>query len=130
MTRRTTPLVGHKAWFGPRSFGWGWDPVSWEGWVSTAAWFVASLGLAGVNAPWPSVTVLVVGLLATCILKGTPPGGPTAAEHFFAQRRNAKRTPQMQERDRQLRRILEDEPSVTDVADRMQRFRPNRARKR
>ncbi len=20
-------------WFGPKSFGWGWTPVTWEGWV-------------------------------------------------------------------------------------------------
>src|ERR1019366_1097023 len=24
---RTAPLIGRKAWFGPRRFGWGLDPV-------------------------------------------------------------------------------------------------------
>lgn len=24
-----------KPWFGPRKFGFGWTPVSWEGWICT-----------------------------------------------------------------------------------------------
>lgn len=27
---------GRKAWFGPRPFGYGYTPISWEGWAVTA----------------------------------------------------------------------------------------------
>ncbi len=51
---RTTPLVGEKAWFGPRRHGWGLAPRTWEGWA------------------------LVALFLAVVLLKGTSPGGHRA----------------------------------------------------
>ena len=30
---RTKPLIGHKAWFGPRRWGWGLSPATAEGWA-------------------------------------------------------------------------------------------------
>jgi len=26
-----------KPWFGPKYLGWGWRPITWEGWLSTLA---------------------------------------------------------------------------------------------
>jgi hypothetical protein len=127
---RFTPLVGEKAWFGPRRHGWppGWEPVSWEGWVATLGWVVVMLGGVPYDGP-ARVAVAVVGalgLLATCVLKGTSPGGPEAGDRFAEIRRYAKRTPEQTEADRVRRRLTADEPSVSDAAVRLRRVRPRR----
>jgi hypothetical protein len=82
---RTRPIIGRKAWFGPRSLGWGWGPISWEGWAAGAAFLAivfvgptvfgdADRNLLGLSATG--------ALLLLCVLKGTSPGGPDrAAEH-------------------------------------------------
>jgi hypothetical protein len=129
---RFTPLVGKKVWFGPRSGGWGWDPVSWEGWLAIPFWFGLGVGVQRwlEPSPWVPAVVILAGVVATAVLKGTPPGGADAADRFHEMRRNARRTPEMKERDRRLRQAIEDEPSVTAVADRMRRVRPNRDRRR
>jgi len=54
---RTTPLIGPKAWFGPRRFGWGLEAVSVEGWVLTAMIIVA-----GLLAPAEICTEVVLGV--------------------------------------------------------------------
>jgi hypothetical protein len=82
---RTKPLVGRKAWFGPRRMGWGLSPVSAEGWAVTAAAAAAAIGLAVADRrhPWPALLVVIV-LLVIVFLKGTSPGGPSAYEEFQA----------------------------------------------
>lgn len=66
-------------WFGPRSgFGWGWTPVTWEGWAVVILWF-AALALAyhllgSTRAFAFAVAGLVVLLIVICALTGTPPG--------------------------------------------------------
>ncbi|MEY2474512.1 MAG: hypothetical protein QOK28_3841 [Actinomycetota bacterium] len=82
---RIKPILGTKLWFEPRGWGgWGWTPVSWEGWAVVAAFVAASLVLSAV-APW-SVVVLVGVLVAVCWLKGTSPGGPAARRLLQIQR--------------------------------------------
>ena len=51
---RTTPLIGEKAWFGPRRAGWGLAPITWEGWALVAVFVILAF------------------------LKGTSPGGRRA----------------------------------------------------
>jgi hypothetical protein len=34
-----------KPWFGPRKFGFGWTPFSWEGWACTFLVVVVFTGL-------------------------------------------------------------------------------------
>lgn len=34
-----------KPWFGPRKFGYGVTPLSWEGWICTILSFFAFAGL-------------------------------------------------------------------------------------
>jgi hypothetical protein len=82
---RTKPLLGRKAWFGPRRMGWGLSPVSAEGWAVTAAAIAAAAGLAVTDRrhPWPALLVVAV-LLVIVFLKGTSPGGPRAYEEFQA----------------------------------------------
>lgn len=82
---RTSPVVGKKAWFGPRRFGWGLEPASLEGWIVTAAMVAAMLVRRKVEQRHRWVIQLVVlALLATILLKGTSPGGPHARSEFKA----------------------------------------------
>jgi hypothetical protein len=82
---RTKPLLGRKAWFGPRRMGWGLSPVSAEGWVVSAAAAAAAIGLAAADRRGRWIALLVVILLLVIVfLKGTSPGGPRAWEEFQA----------------------------------------------
>ena len=69
--------VTRKPWFGPRRFGWGWTPVSWEGWVTSIV-FVAAIVLAGSLlssvARTVAIIALIVALLVVSFLTGGLPG--------------------------------------------------------
>ena len=74
------PRLVEKPWFGPRRvFGWGWTPVTWQGWAVIAVFVVAiaacAVLLPGVAAKVIAEVVLIVLLLAVCALTGTRPGG-------------------------------------------------------
>jgi hypothetical protein len=86
---RTKPVIGQKAWFGPRRFGWGLAPVSAEGWAVTLGGIAVVIVVASVvrHARWLGLIVIPLVLLAV-YLKGTSPGGPRAREEFNAARRN------------------------------------------
>jgi hypothetical protein len=80
---RNTPLIGKKAWFGPRRFGWGLDPVSPEGWTVTAIAALLSVAAKrGQRATRIGAGLLLAALLVTAVLKGTTPGGPRARRAF------------------------------------------------
>ena len=88
---RTKPLLGRKAWFGPRQLGWGLSPVSAEGWAVTAAAAAAAVGLAAADRRdrWTALiaqksVLVVVPLVVVVFLKGTSPGGRRAWEEFQA----------------------------------------------
>jgi hypothetical protein len=90
---RTNPLLGRKAWFGPRQVGWGLSPVSAEGWGVTAAAAAAAVGLAVADRRdrWTALlarksAIVVVPLVVITFLKGTSPGGRRAWEEFRASR--------------------------------------------
>jgi uncharacterized membrane protein YphA (DoxX/SURF4 family) len=84
---RTKPLVGRKAWFGPRRLGWGLAPVTVEGWVVVAIGAAVAVGLATIDrhTRWLAL-IVVAAMLAITFLKGTSPGGPDAWEEFQATR--------------------------------------------
>jgi hypothetical protein len=88
---RTTPLVGRKAWFGPRRFGWGLGPASPEGWAVVVIGAVAAIGLATLDkhSRWTAI-IVVVALIAVTFLKGTSPGGPREWEEFQAARNSGQ----------------------------------------
>jgi hypothetical protein len=82
---RTKPLLGRKAWFGPRRMGWGLSPVSAEGWAVSAAAAAAAIALATADRRdrWSALLVVVL-LLVIVFLKGTSPGGSRAWAEFQA----------------------------------------------
>jgi hypothetical protein len=84
---RTSPLVGRKAWFGPRRLGWGLGPVTPEGWAFTIV--CAALGLA--IRRWSPDSrkaryALFTGFVLCVLLKGSAPGGAGARAEFDAAR--------------------------------------------
>ncbi len=86
-TVRTTPLIGTEVWFAPRRIGWGWNPVSREGWIVTAIVAVASMALKrGGDKRRGAKILLAVLYLTVVVLKGTAPGGAEARRAFEATR--------------------------------------------
>lgn len=45
-------MFGKPAWFVPKKSGWGLTPVTWQGWVYTAAW------LGAITLPFSSLMLL------------------------------------------------------------------------
>ncbi len=43
-----------RRWFGPKTFGWGASPASWEGWVATGVFVVALVGVSLLIQPTDS----------------------------------------------------------------------------
>jgi hypothetical protein len=72
-------MITRHPWFGTKKYiGWGWRPISWEGWAVTILWlasvFAAHL-LMGATPAFTAVAIgLVVLLLVICWLTGLPPG--------------------------------------------------------
>lgn len=72
-------MITKYPWFGPkRSFGWGWTPITWEGWALTALMLIAVLGAFLVFGRSPAATYITIGVTAVflvlVILTGTAPG--------------------------------------------------------
>jgi len=75
------PLV-KKPWFGPRHLpGYGWSPITWQGWLVIVLFVVAILACAfllpGVALKVGAEIVLIALLLAVCLLTGTRPSSGT-----------------------------------------------------
>ena len=67
-------------WFRAKLYGWGWTPVTWQGWAVLAAFLALLWADALVFPPrsaMPAYIAVVVGLsallLVICWLKGEPP---------------------------------------------------------
>lgn len=65
-------------WFGPRRIGFGWRPVTWEGWLVTIGGMVvvaAGTALvqdrAGQLASLGVLAIAIAVLVVLCIVKGT-----------------------------------------------------------
>ena len=74
---RTQPLIGRKAWFGPRRKGHGLTPVTAEGWAVVIVGSVGEIATFIIMwpVPWPAF-VIAAAMVAVLLLKGTSPGGP------------------------------------------------------
>ena len=84
---RTTPLIGKKLWFGPRDGGWGWQPESTEGWVTSWVLVGAAVVAAVSSTWWPRSGFLAFGVCIALLvglgaLKGTAPGGSKKRREF------------------------------------------------
>ena len=70
--------VTSKSWFNARRVGFGWRPVRWQGWFTSAVFVALVLGVTRVTddpAAIAALVVLLVGLLAlVCYLTGGKPG--------------------------------------------------------
>ena len=76
---RTKSLIGRKARFGPRRLGWGWFPVTAEGWA------VLAVGVGGAIVLAFTVSFVAVAVMLVIIfLKGSSPGGPDEWHEFQA----------------------------------------------
>jgi hypothetical protein len=67
-----------KLWFRRKLFGWGWTPVSVEGWLSLGVYLLVVLGFHAVRNASPTLSFLGIaaatgGLVALCLFKGEPP---------------------------------------------------------
>ena len=84
---RTTPLIGTKAWFGPRRFGWGLSPITPEGWIVAAG--LVAVGLV-TRRRWPDKPLArmapTIVLVLISVAKGTSPGGKQARSVVMAAR--------------------------------------------
>ncbi len=78
-------MKNKKLWFRAKKFGWGWYPISWEGWLITILYVVAILqyvlqadntehsgsdALISIALPFIITTVF---LLIICYAKGEKP---------------------------------------------------------
>ena len=68
-------------WFRAKEYGWGWGlPLTWQGWVVFAAFFLLVIAGALVLLPkygpavfLPYTVLLVLILIGVCWLTGEPP---------------------------------------------------------
>lgn len=81
------PKSAVRHWFKARTYGYGWYPVTWEGWLVTVSYVVLLLpgGYVFFDASVKSgdgrrslgfilyALVLTAGLMAICVKKGEPP---------------------------------------------------------
>lgn len=77
-------MITKRPWFGPkRYFGWGWTPVTWEGWAVTAIFLVIVIaGRVHFGAGLPgfvSIFLCLAVYLGIIVLTGTRPGGPNSS---------------------------------------------------
>ncbi len=71
-------MITSRPWFGPKKYlGWGWTPITWEGWLTTAVFLAAFLVcflVIGGGAGIAGGLILVAAYLGMVLLTGTCPG--------------------------------------------------------
>jgi len=72
--------ITKKAWFGKRILGWGYRPVSLEGWLITIVFLVASIAALVYNkrsaTGYAILAVLLIIIFIIAHLTGDAPGAP------------------------------------------------------
>jgi len=71
-------MIMNKIWFRRKLYGWGWTPVTWEGWVVILVWVVFfTFGMAKMDHEWLKNLIVIffmTGLLIyICYKKGEKP---------------------------------------------------------
>lgn len=72
-------MITKHPWFGAKNgLGWGWTPVSWEGWAASAICLIVIIGAYFIFGRAPITTYVTLGAVAAlvllCFLTGTAPG--------------------------------------------------------
>ena len=63
-----------RGWFGPKGFGWGAAPASWQGWATTVVMVIAMVGAGMLISPsdsaaaWIARGVIAAAYLAVVVL--------------------------------------------------------------
>ena len=68
----------NKIWFKRKLYGWGWTPVTWEGWLVIAVWIVIFyFSIIKMDHEWLKNTIFIFlmtgALLWICYKKGEKP---------------------------------------------------------
>jgi hypothetical protein len=56
-----------KPWFGPKQVGWGWTPISWEGWLATALCVVAVIAAGHILGKSPAAFYVCAAIIAVFV---------------------------------------------------------------
>lgn len=77
--REQGAMITRRPWFGPkRGIGWGWTPVSWQGWLVTALSMAVVAGAYVLFGPGLTSLYVTIGSVAAltvvCVFTGTRPG--------------------------------------------------------
>lgn len=67
-----------KVWFKSKLYGWGWTPVTWQGWTVTAAWAVLLfISIITFDHEWLKNTLVIFFIttlfIIICYKKGEKP---------------------------------------------------------
>jgi len=57
-----------RVWFGPKRFGWGASPASWEGWAATGVFIVAMLSTGNLLRDMAWVWALMLAEIAVFVV--------------------------------------------------------------
>lgn len=82
--RNPTPDAGKRLWFKRKLYGWGWTPVTWQGWATVLAYIVIlfAAGLTIDEASTPRdvaftfalpIALSTVAMMRICYAKGERP---------------------------------------------------------
>lgn len=68
----------NKLWFKRKTYGYGWTPVTWKGWLFTVVWIIALyFTLARIDYGWLKnllILIIMIGILFfVCYKKGEKP---------------------------------------------------------
>ncbi|MFA5652129.1 MAG: hypothetical protein WC933_02080 [Candidatus Paceibacterota bacterium] len=68
-----------KIWFRAKTYGWGWYPITWQGWAVIFTWviiFATIISNVRINSLeyWVSIIVSISILIYICYKKGEKPG--------------------------------------------------------
>ncbi len=71
-------MLVRSPWFGPKTVGWGWTPITWQAWAVTVAFTVAVLVVSmipGIRYRLGILLALVAVFILVAAVTGTKPGG-------------------------------------------------------
>jgi hypothetical protein len=78
------PKLTKKPWFGPKRWGWGWRPISWQGWLVVLIYVGAVALIASVVNKLGQtkffVAIIIISIILMVVTRLT--GGKPEPESF------------------------------------------------